>query len=100
MAGSVIKGQKGKVKFLASYNQNEHVDLPNWILKLSWLAHSYFPNGVGGVISGSATLFFAFIGFDTVASTAEEVSLHSSCTEFYLCSSEFHYTSSAMARSL
>ncbi|RLN16490.1 cationic amino acid transporter 3, mitochondrial-like isoform X2 [Panicum miliaceum] len=33
----------------------------------------YFPNGVGGVISGSATLFFAFIGFDTVASTAEEV---------------------------
>ncbi|KAF8722908.1 hypothetical protein HU200_022045 [Digitaria exilis] len=33
----------------------------------------YFPNGVGGVLSGSATLFFAFIGFDTVASTAEEV---------------------------
>ena len=34
MAGSVIKGQKGKVKFLSSYNQNEHFDLPNWILKL------------------------------------------------------------------
>ncbi|XP_039778783.1 cationic amino acid transporter 3, mitochondrial-like [Panicum virgatum] len=33
----------------------------------------YFPNGIGGVLSGSATLFFAFIGFDTVASTAEEV---------------------------
>ncbi|CAM0145787.1 unnamed protein product [Urochloa decumbens] len=33
----------------------------------------YFPNGFGGVLSGSATLFFAFIGFDTVASTAEEV---------------------------
>uniref|UniRef100_A0A804PB63 Cationic amino acid transporter C-terminal domain-containing protein n=1 Tax=Zea mays TaxID=4577 RepID=A0A804PB63_MAIZE len=33
----------------------------------------YFPNGISGVLSGSATLFFAFIGFDTVASTAEEV---------------------------
>ncbi|KAL6643197.1 hypothetical protein ACP70R_021378 [Stipagrostis hirtigluma subsp. patula] len=33
----------------------------------------YFPNGVGGVLSGSATLFFAYIGFDVVASTAEEV---------------------------
>uniref|UniRef100_A0A0D9XJZ3 Cationic amino acid transporter C-terminal domain-containing protein n=1 Tax=Leersia perrieri TaxID=77586 RepID=A0A0D9XJZ3_9ORYZ len=33
----------------------------------------YFPNGVAGVFSGSATLFFAYIGFDAVASTAEEV---------------------------
>ncbi|OEL25200.1 Cationic amino acid transporter 2, vacuolar, partial [Dichanthelium oligosanthes] len=37
------------------------------------IGESYFPNGVSGVLSGSATLFFAFIGFDTVASTAEEV---------------------------
>ncbi|WVZ59073.1 hypothetical protein U9M48_009274 [Paspalum notatum var. saurae] len=36
-------------------------------------AEGYFPKGVGGVLSGSATLFFAYIGFDTVASTAEEV---------------------------
>uniref|UniRef100_I1QUU7 Cationic amino acid transporter C-terminal domain-containing protein n=1 Tax=Oryza glaberrima TaxID=4538 RepID=I1QUU7_ORYGL len=33
----------------------------------------YFPKGVAGVLSGSATLFFAYIGFDAVASTAEEV---------------------------
>ncbi|XP_037460783.1 cationic amino acid transporter 2, vacuolar-like [Triticum dicoccoides] len=33
----------------------------------------YFPNGASGVFSGSATLFFAYIGFDAVASTAEEV---------------------------
>ncbi|XP_006662375.1 cationic amino acid transporter 3, mitochondrial-like [Oryza brachyantha] len=33
----------------------------------------YFPNGMAGVLSGSATLFFAYIGFDAVASTAEEV---------------------------
>ncbi|XP_042485576.1 cationic amino acid transporter 2, vacuolar-like isoform X1 [Macadamia integrifolia] len=33
----------------------------------------YFPYGVNGMLAGSATVFFAFIGFDSVASTAEEV---------------------------
>lgn len=33
----------------------------------------YFPHGVNGMLAGSATVFFAYIGFDTVASTAEEV---------------------------
>ena len=33
------------------------------------------PYGINGVLGGAATLFFAYIGFDTVASTAEEVFL-------------------------
>ncbi|KAG6642819.1 cationic amino acid transporter 2, vacuolar-like isoform X1 [Carya illinoinensis] len=33
----------------------------------------YFPFGVDGMLAGSATVFFAYIGFDSVASTAEEV---------------------------
>ncbi|KAK9169438.1 hypothetical protein Syun_001578 [Stephania yunnanensis] len=33
----------------------------------------YFPYGVKGMLAGAATVFFAYIGFDTVASTAEEV---------------------------
>lgn len=33
----------------------------------------YFPFGINGMLAGSATVFFAYIGFDTVASTAEEV---------------------------
>lgn len=33
----------------------------------------YFPYGVDGMLAGSATVFFAYIGFDAVASTAEEV---------------------------
>jgi amino acid transporter len=41
----------------------------SWVSKLS----RYFPYGVNGMLTGSATVFFAYIGFDTVASTAEEV---------------------------
>ncbi|KAJ4969818.1 hypothetical protein NE237_002917 [Protea cynaroides] len=35
--------------------------------------NGYFPYGVNGMLAGSATVFFAYIGFDSVASTAEEV---------------------------
>ncbi|CAI9102709.1 OLC1v1001018C1 [Oldenlandia corymbosa var. corymbosa] len=33
----------------------------------------YFPYGVDGMLAGSSTVFFAYIGFDSVASAAEEV---------------------------
>jgi len=32
----------------------------------------FFPFGLGGIIGGAALVFFAFIGFDIVATTAEE----------------------------
>src|SRR2546423_7523956 len=34
--------------------------------------HPFVPTGVGGVLSGAAIVFFAFIGFDAVSTTAEE----------------------------
>ena len=37
---------------------------PNWI--------PFLPNGFSGVMSGAAIVFFAFIGFDAVSTTAEE----------------------------
>ncbi len=40
------------------------VNPPNWI--------PFLPNGFGGVMSGAAIVFFAFIGFDAVSTTAEE----------------------------
>jgi APA family basic amino acid/polyamine antiporter len=34
--------------------------------------HPFMPNGFAGVMSGAAIVFFAFIGFDAVSTTAEE----------------------------
>lgn len=33
----------------------------------------FFPNGINGIFSGAAIIFFAFIGFNTVTMAAEEV---------------------------
>jgi basic amino acid/polyamine antiporter, APA family len=35
--------------------------------------YPFFPNGFSGVMSGAAIIFFAFIGFNTIAIMAEEV---------------------------
>jgi basic amino acid/polyamine antiporter, APA family len=35
--------------------------------------HPFFPKGFSGVMSGAAIIFFAFIGFNTIAVMAEEV---------------------------
>lgn len=34
--------------------------------------HPFFPNGFGGTLNGSAIIFFAFLGFNTVAMMSEE----------------------------
>jgi basic amino acid/polyamine antiporter, APA family len=35
--------------------------------------HPFFPTGISGVMSGAAIIFFAFIGFNTIAIMAEEI---------------------------
>ena len=42
-----------------------HVDANNWV--------PFFPFGWAGVAKGSSLIFFAYIGFDAVSTTAEEV---------------------------
>ena len=42
-----------------------HVNAENW--------HPFAPFGVKGIITGTASLFFAYCGFDATASAAEEV---------------------------
>lgn len=41
-----------------------YVDTDNW--------KPFMPNGFGGVISGISAVFFAYIGFDAISTTAEE----------------------------
>jgi amino acid transporter len=41
-----------------------YVKTANW--------HPFMPNGFGGVMSGVAAVFFAYIGFDALSTTAEE----------------------------
>jgi basic amino acid/polyamine antiporter, APA family len=41
-----------------------YVDTKNW--------SEFFPNGVRGLLSGISAVFFAYIGFDAISTTAEE----------------------------
>ncbi|MBI3501372.1 MAG: amino acid permease [Bacteroidetes bacterium] len=41
-----------------------HVDASNW--------NPFMPNGVGGILKGVSAVFFAYIGFDAISTTAEE----------------------------
>ena len=41
-----------------------YVDTVNW--------HPFAPNGVSGVLKGVSAVFFAYIGFDAISTTAEE----------------------------
>ncbi len=42
----------------------KHIDPTNW--------NPFFPNGMPGVMTGAAIVFFTYIGFDSVATAAEE----------------------------
>ena len=41
-----------------------YIDTNNW--------HPFAPNGVGGILKGVSAVFFAYIGFDAISTTAEE----------------------------
>ena len=41
-----------------------YVKTSNW--------HPFMPNGIGGVLAGVSSVFFAYIGFDAISTTAEE----------------------------
>lgn len=41
-----------------------YIDVSNW--------HPFAPKGIGGVLKGVSAVFFAYIGFDAISTTAEE----------------------------
>jgi APA family basic amino acid/polyamine antiporter len=47
---------------------SRYINRANW--GMDW--HSYAPNGFAGIGAGAAYIFFAYIGFDAVSTTAQE----------------------------
>lgn len=61
----ILVGVKLVVIFLFLYIAAPHIEISNW-------TDDFMPYGWHGVITGAATIFFAYIGFDAVATAAEE----------------------------
>lgn len=58
----------------------------SFVILLKFLFYlRYFPYGVNGMFTGSAIVFFSYIGFDSVTSTAEEVNIPWENWPFKLC---------------
>ncbi len=63
-AGNVMVLIKIVVIFLVLIVGVFYIDVENW--------SPFSPNGVGGVLKGVSAVFFAYIGFDAISTTAEE----------------------------
>ncbi|MGI8811204.1 MAG: amino acid permease [Pyrinomonadaceae bacterium] len=63
-ASNIMVAVKLGIIFLVIIVGAFYVDTKNWT--------PFLPNGFGGVMSGVAAVFFAYIGFDALSTTAEE----------------------------
>ena len=63
-AGNVMVVLKMAVVMLVIIVGVGYVNTDNW--------HPFVPNGFGGVMAGVSSVFFAYIGFDALSTTAEE----------------------------
>lgn len=63
-ASNIMVGIKLAIILLVIILGAFYVNTANW--------HPFLPHGFGGVMSGVAAVFFAYIGFDALSTTAEE----------------------------
>jgi len=64
VASNIMVGVKLAIIMLVIVLGAFYVKTENW--------HPFLPHGFGGVMSGVAAVFFAYIGFDALSTTAEE----------------------------
>ncbi|MFZ4547840.1 MAG: amino acid permease [Bacteroidales bacterium] len=64
MAGNIMVLIKIGILLLVIAVGSFYVDPENW--------NPFAPNGIGGVLKGVSGVFFAYIGFDAISTTAEE----------------------------
>jgi amino acid transporter len=64
MAGNIMVLLKIAILLLVIGVGSFYINPKNWI--------PFAPNGIGGVLKGVAGVFFAYIGFDAISTTAEE----------------------------
>jgi len=64
MAGNIMVLIKIGILMLVIAVGSFYVDTANW--------SPFAPNGIGGVLKGVSGVFFAYIGFDAISTTAEE----------------------------
>lgn len=67
-----VKGDLNNWKLTEEYIYNA-TNSSGGMLDSSFGSGGFFPFGVGGTIAGAATCFYAFVGFDCIATTGEEV---------------------------
>ena len=63
-SANIMVGLKLIVIFMVIVLGAFYVKPANW--------HPFIPNGLGGILKGTAAVFFAYIGFDAISTTAEE----------------------------
>ncbi|MBI3510747.1 MAG: amino acid permease [Bacteroidetes bacterium] len=63
-ASNIMVGIKLVVVIMVIVFGSFYIDTNNW--------HPFLPHGVGGLLGGISAVFFAYIGFDAISTTAEE----------------------------
>jgi len=63
-SANIMVGLKLIVIFMVIVLGAFYIKPENW--------HPFMPNGLGGILKGTAAVFFAYIGFDAISTTAEE----------------------------